>query len=73
MAYTKNDRGILFKVEQKKTPNHPDFQGDVTLDGVGYWISGWIKATVKGNAISIDFKKKEVKMKDILPEDDLPQ
>lgn len=40
----KNNRGGLWKNENKATDNHPDFKGSITVDGKQYWISGWKRA-----------------------------
>ena len=41
--------GALFRVpgDEKKTEKWPDFKGDILVDGVKYWISGWARASEK--------------------------
>lgn len=41
--YDDNNTGVLFKNKNKHTPKHPDYRGTINVDGVTYWISGWIK------------------------------
>lgn len=38
-----NNTGALFKNKDKKTPNQPDYKGNVTIEGKKYLASGWIK------------------------------
>lgn len=44
MGYEQRDNsGALFKNAQKEQENHPDYTGKIMVDGVTYYISGWIK------------------------------
>ena len=43
MAYDNTNTGILSRNDRKEQPNHPDFRGSINVDGVDYWLSGWIK------------------------------
>lgn len=44
MAFEQNDMsGSLFVNERKTSDRHPDRTGSATIDGVEYWVSGWIK------------------------------
>lgn len=46
MAYEKKDNsGALFKNDKKDKDTHPDYRGDIKIDGVEYWLSAWIKPT----------------------------
>lgn len=49
-----NNTGALFKNKDKKTPNQPDYKGNVTIEGKKYLASGWIKqAPGKDDYISL--------------------
>lgn len=57
--YDNTNRGALFKNDDKKTPNHPDFSGNVNVDGVEFFIDGWRKESKGGKAfISLSVKQK---------------
>jgi hypothetical protein len=53
--------GALFTNHKKETDNQPDYAGNCTIEGVDYWISGWIKKPKAGgkNFLSLSFKVKE--------------
>lgn len=64
MAFEKKDgQGALFKNARKESPSHPDYRGDVMIDGREYWLSAWIKEGKSGKFMSIAAK----------PKDDQPQ
>lgn len=41
--YSNENSGILSKNDRKEQPNHPDYTGTINVDGVDYWLSGWVK------------------------------
>lgn len=61
MAFEKRDNsGTLFKNAKKEKETHPDYNGDVTVNGESYWISGWLKKDRNGNTfMSLSFKPKQ--------------
>lgn len=62
MAYEmKDNSGSIFKNDRKDKPNHPDRTGTALIDGVEYWISGWIKNGKNGDFLSLAFKRKDGK------------
>jgi hypothetical protein len=54
-----DNSGAMFVNDRKLQDNHPDRQGSATIDGVEYWISGWIKEGKNGKWMSLAFKRKE--------------
>ena len=57
----KEGAGSLFSNERKESGNHPDFKGDIMIDGKSYWLSGWKKEGKNGRSdfISLSAKPKD--------------
>jgi uncharacterized protein (DUF736 family) len=45
---TKPNTGALFKNDKKETESHPDYRGNIDVNGVDHWISGWLNTSPKG-------------------------
>lgn len=46
---TYDNSGSLFPIKgEKKSERHPDFNGEITVNGKTYWLSGWRKTSDKG-------------------------
>lgn len=41
--YDNNNRGVLFKNDNKETDRQPDYKGRIDVGGQEYWLSAWIK------------------------------
>lgn len=61
MAYEiKDNSGSLFANKKKDTDKHPDRTGTAKIDGVEYYVSGWVKQDRNGNPwMSLAFKRKD--------------
>lgn len=46
--YDDTNRGVLFKNDRKESDNHPDYKGNINIDGVDCWLSAWIKTSKSG-------------------------
>ena len=59
--YSKEKRGVLFSNDRRTTDSHPHYQGQCELDGVSYWLSGWVKQPKNGgnDFVSLSFKDKQ--------------
>ena len=67
---------------RKELERHPDMNGSCMIEGVEYWISGWVKKNDDGTTwLSLAFKPKEPKPEAAIfperkepdgPSDDLP-
>jgi len=62
MKYDNNNRGALWKNENKKTDKHPNLRGSAEINGVEYWVSGWTSSEGgKKPLVSLSFQLKEDK------------
>lgn len=62
MSYDNTNRGAIWKNDDKREDNHPDFKGSLNVDGVEYWVSAWKRkdgAAAKAPALSFSIKPKE--------------
>lgn len=53
--------GILSPNDRKEKQTHADWRGKCEIDGVEYWLDGWIKQGQRGEFISLSFKRKEAR------------
>jgi len=47
MQYDNTNRGIISKNDDKQQENHADYKGFLNVNGVDFWVSGWIKTSEK--------------------------
>jgi len=59
--YDNNNTGIISKNLRKETDAHPDVKGQLTIDGVEYWLDGWQRQRNDGTGT---FYSLRVKRKD---------
>jgi uncharacterized protein (DUF736 family) len=45
---TKNNTGAIFKNDNKKSENHPDYKGKVNVNGKEMEVALWLKTSAKG-------------------------
>lgn len=53
------NRGALWPNDKKSQQNHPDYRGQVDVEGVKYWVSAWAGngSNPKAPALSFSIKK----------------
>jgi len=47
-GYDNMNSGALFRAQEKKSENHPDYTGTINVNGVDCWLSGWVKQSKAG-------------------------
>jgi hypothetical protein len=61
--YDNTNRGQIWPNDKKQTDSHPDFRGELNVDGVMYWVSAWKRkpdANPKAPSLTFALSKKEV-------------
>jgi hypothetical protein len=56
---TKDNSGVLFKNDKKETEKHPDYKGNITVDGKDYWLSAWVKEGKSGKFMGLAVSPKD--------------
>lgn len=56
-----DNSGAIFRNKRKEKDSHPDRTGQCVINGVEYWISGWMKEKNGEPYMSIAFKEKEAR------------
>lgn len=64
MQYDNTNTGVLFKNNKKESEKHPDYKGQINIDGENKELAAWIKVSHKGTRflslkISEPFQKSE--------------
>ena len=61
MAYEQRDMsGSIFVNRNKETDRQADRTGSCMIDGVEYWVNGWMKKDKNGQPwMSLSFKRKD--------------
>ncbi len=61
MAFVlKENSGSLFKNNQKSKETDPDYTGSFNVEGIEYWVSGWVNQSKDGKKyLRLLFKSKQ--------------
>jgi uncharacterized protein (DUF736 family) len=58
--YDNTNRAALFKNENKKSENHPDYSGTLNFEGIECFLDAWIKTAESGRKfMSLSVKPKQ--------------
>lgn len=59
--YDNNNRGILGRNDRREKDTQPEFTGQINVEGVDYWLNGWVKERKDGSGkfFSLSVKRKE--------------
>ena len=56
----KDNSGSLFVNDKKERDSQPDRRGSARIDGVDYWVSGWVKKKDDGTPwMSMSYQRKD--------------
>lgn len=62
MNYDNTNRGVLFKVDEKRSDKGPDYSGSLNVGGEEYFLDAWIKTAQSGRkfmSVSVKLKEKQ--------------
>ena len=57
--YDNNLTGVMFVNDKQGNEKRPDWKGSLEIDGVHFWVSGWVRQSARGELISLKLEKKE--------------
>ena len=71
--YDNTNGGALFPNDRKEKDTHPDFRGNINVDGNEYWIKGWKKISKSGmKFLSVALNPKEESAPKVVETEDDP-
>lgn len=77
--YDNTNKGVLFKNEDKKSSKHPDYTGNINIDGEERDIAAWVRKAKNSGKIFISIKVEQPQENDLAAEveadaleDDIP-
>ena len=47
--YDNTNKGIISRNTRKELETHPDIRGQVNVNGVEFWLDGWLKQRTDGS------------------------
>jgi len=61
--FDNTNRGSLFKNDKKEAETHPDYKGQINVNGEEFWINAWLKTSKQGTkfmSLSVNPKDRQV-------------
>jgi hypothetical protein len=59
MQYDNTNTGVLFLNNKGDNPKRPDRKGSINIEGVDYWLSGWVREKDGKPYMSLKAERKE--------------
>lgn len=66
---TAENKGALFTNNRKQKETHPDFKGEINVNGKKYDLSGWKKQGQNGAFISLSIQEPYIKPNEVQKND----
>lgn len=63
MAFDRTNTGTLGRNKRKEKDTHPEYTGQINIEGVDYWLSAWVKDGNGEKFFSLSVKPKDQQAK----------
>ena len=58
-ANRKDNSGVLFSNDKREKETSPHYKGNITVAGVDYWLSAWVKEGKNGKFMGLAVNPKD--------------
>lgn len=63
MSFDRTNTGTLGRNKRKEKDTHPEYTGQINIEGVDYWLSAWVKNGNGEKFFSLSVKPKDQQAK----------